>query len=247
MKARTRIPRILLEVCTDSVQGAIEAGAAGADRVELCLCLENGGVTPSIGLLREVLSLIRIPVIALVRPRSGGFVYSQLEQRVMLRDAGEALAAGASGLAVGALLPEGTPDMGFLEEIRKLMEGRELVFHRAFDRIPDMPGTLPMLASAGIDRVLTSGGKATAEEGIGMIRELVLRSGGRPVVMPGGAVSPRNIPELVRSTGCRELHGSFSSAFRQAGEDPADPLFPWGGRRTDPELIRLARRALDAL
>jgi copper homeostasis protein len=247
METPARISGIRLEVCTDSVQGAIDAGAAGADRVELCLCPEYGGLTPSIGLLREVLSLIRIPVVALLRPRAGGFIYSRAEQRVMLRDAGESLAAGASGLAVGALMPESSPDYAFLEEMRRLTSGSTLVFHRAFDRIPDMPGALPMLASAGIDRILTSGGKGTAEEGVEMIRELLLRSGGNPVVMPGGGVSPLNAADIVRVTGCRELHGSFSSAICRTGHDPTALFYPGGGRKTDPELIRLARKALEGL
>jgi copper homeostasis protein len=224
----------------------MDATAEGADRLELCSCLETGGLTPSIGLLREVISLSNIPVIALIRPRAGGFVYSRTERMVMLRDAVDSLSTGASGLAVGALLPEGAPDMGFLEEMRGLAEGQELIFHRAFDLVADMELALRNLAFAGIDRILTSGGEKTAAAGTERIRRLVELSDGIPAILPGGGVSPWNAAGIVRDTGCRQLHGSFSSTISATGIG-SSALFPGGDRRTDPELIRLAREALEGL
>jgi len=195
-----------------------------------------------------VISSCAIPVIALIRPRTGGFVYSRTEWKVMLEDAGELLSTGASGLAVGALLPDGAPDTAFLGELRglpELSEGRELVFHRAFDLVPDMAPALGILSSAGVDRILTSGGCRTAVEGAGRIRELVNRSNGKPEIMAGSGVSPWNAAGIVRDTGCRQLHGSFSSAIT-AGDD-SSALFPGSRRRTDQELIRQARTALEGL
>jgi copper homeostasis protein len=196
-----------------------------------------------------VISSCAIPVIALIRPRTGGFVYSRTERMVMQSDAGALLSAGASGLAVGALLADGAPDTGLLGELRELpelSEGRELVFHRAFDLAPDMELALVSLGSAGIDRILTSGGGSTALAGVERIRGLVALSGGIPSILPGGGVTPWNAAGIVRATGCRQLHGSFSSTISPAG-DPSSALFSGGGRRTDPELIRLARKAVEGL
>lgn len=246
MESPHRGSRILLEVCTDSVLGACDASSAGADRIELCLLPWLGGFTPSVGLLHEVLCAVELPVIALVRPAEGGFVYRPDEQGVMWRDASELLDAGAAGIATGALLPGGNPDLRFLERMRRIAEDRELVFHRAFDRIPRMEEALTGLASVGVDRILTSGGRPTALEGAERIFALRLLSGGKPALLPGGGVTPENAASIVRGTGCRELHGSFSSFVPGGGEDLQD-AFPPARRRTDPERIRLARRALGGL
>lgn len=237
--------RVLLEVCTDCLQGSVDAEASGADRIELNQCMEMGGLTPSIGLLRLVIAEVRIPVIVMVRPRAGGFVYPTSDRRVILADAVEALSAGAAGIAFGVLTADGLPDERFIREMRQVTEGSELVFHRAFDLVSDMSTGLAVLASTGVDRVLTSGGGRTALEGLGRIGELVRRSGGRPLVMPGGGVTPENAVRIVLGSGCREIHGSFSSPAADAMDGGG--LFEGGGRRTDHILVERTRRVLDGL
>jgi len=223
----------------------VDAEAAGADRIELNQCMDMGGLTPSIGLLRSVIREVSLPVISMVRPRPGGFVYSSTQFRVMLTDAAEALSAGAAGIAFGALTPDGDPDEKMLHEMRRVTEGCELVFHRAFDLVRDMEAALALLASAGVDRVLTSGGRTTAEEGVLRIAGLVRISGGKPRLMPGGGVNPGNVRMLVLTSGCRDIHGSFSSRTVPAPDGRS--MFAGGDRMTDPILVERTRRVLDGL
>jgi len=228
----------------DSPEGACAAAGAGAGRIELSVGLEVGGLTPSSGLLREVLASARTPVIALIRPVPGGFVYGEAVRRVIRTDTADALAAGAAGIAVGALLPDGAPDCAFMEELRRIAEGSELVFHRAFDRISDKEAALPRLASAGVDRILTSGGAPSALSGVATLRRLVRLCGTGSEILPGGGITPENAAAIVRGTGCRALHGSFSA--RVSDGEPPDP-FPGGGRRTDPEQVRRTVEVLRGL
>lgn len=238
--------RVLLEVCTDSISGSVAAFEAGADRIELNSAMENGGLTPSIGLIREVIGLVDIPVVVMIRPRPGGFVYSRDSIHAMVRDTAEALHAGASGVAMGFLTAEGSPDLAPLEEMRRLTEGRELVFHRAFDLIPDGPAALEALISTGVDRLLTSGGAPDALQGAPVLSDLVRRAGGRLEVMPGSGITPVNAAEIVRLTGCREIHGSFT---RRVDVPPArGPVsFPPSARETDSAAIISVKRNLDAI
>ena len=229
--------RILLEVCTDSISGSVAAFEAGADRIELNSAMETGGLTPSIGLIREVIGLVDIPVMVMIRPRPGGFAYSEDCLSVMMIDAVEALDAGAAGIAIGLLTGEGSPDTPLLEEMRRLTEGRDLVFHRAFDLVPDRSAALEVLISTGVDRLLTSGGATDALQGAPVLADLVSRAGGRLAVMPGAGITPGNAAEIVRLTGCSELHGSFSVPV--ANPDFDTPVrFPGAPRKTDAETIR---------
>ncbi len=135
-------PRITLEICTASAEDCAVAEQSGADRVELNCALMLGGLTPSFGALREARAAIRIPLIAMIRPRAGGFCYSASDFKVMQRDVEAALAEAADGIAFGILTPNGTIDLERCRQIMKLAAGRQLVFHRAFDVVPE-PLTVP--------------------------------------------------------------------------------------------------------
>ena len=154
--------RFLLEVCIASPRDALEASRAGADRLELNSALELGGLTPSAGLVGEVLRVTDLPVIAMVRPRAGGFCYDAEEQRVMLRDAEALLEQGVAGIAFGALTPAREIDQPFCRELVRLAGQAETVFHRAFDVIDDARTAARCLVDLHVTRLLTSGQAAAA-------------------------------------------------------------------------------------
>src|SRR6266540_2840215 len=180
---------ILLEVIVSSLDDARAAAAGGADRFELCSALALGGLTPSLGLLAAIKAELPQPVVFMVRPREGGMAYTEAEYAVMERDAVLALEAGADGLVFGFLTPEGAVDVSrchrFLARIAGVGRPRsQLVFHRAFDVVPDPSVALEQLIDLGITRVLTSGQAPRALEGLPVIRRLVEQAAGRIEVLP---------------------------------------------------------------
>ena len=233
---------IQIEVCIASVDDAVAACRGGADRVELNLGLELGGLTPSVGLLEEVKQAINIPVVAMVRPTPGGFGYTPPELRLMMRDAEMLLAAGADGIVSGVLREDGTLHDDFWLALKKLAGDRDLIFHRALDIVPNPSSLLPRLIDLGTTRVLTSGGRDTAWEGREKIAEMQQTFGDRIEILPGSGISPDNAVLLVRSTGCTQIHGSFS---RLHEENYSGWLRDYRSRRTCPELVAATRKALD--
>jgi copper homeostasis protein len=199
---------MLYEVCVDSVEGALAAQNAGAQRIELCDNLVEGGTTPSLGMLQLAREKVSIGVNVLIRPRGGDFCCSELEFEIMRRDIQAAKAAGADGVVLGLLLPDGSID---LERTRRLLEiARPLpvTFHRAFDlcRAPD--DALECLAALGVARILTSGQKKSALEGADCIARLVARAGKRLIILAGGGINAGNLSALVAATGIQECHFS---------------------------------------
>ncbi|KAI8465368.1 MAG: copper homeostasis protein CutC [Monoraphidium minutum] len=199
---------ITVEICVDSVQGCVAAAAAGAQRVELCASLVEGGVTPSHGTIKLARRALcgGTKLIVLVRPRGGDFCYSQSELEVMLEDVRACAALGADGVVSGCLTAKGDVDEPgtrlLLAEARRL--GLDFTFHRAFDLSRDLSDALEQLAALGVPRVLTSGGRATALEGAEAIAGLVRQSEGRVSVLAGGGVRAANVGELLRRSGVAE-------------------------------------------
>jgi copper homeostasis protein len=195
------------EICIDSADAAVAAEQGGADRVELCYALFDGGLTPSIGTVETAVnSVSRIRVHVIVRPRPGDFIYSPREVETMVRDVRAAVAAGAHGIVIGALTAEGDID---IEATRRLIEAAgdaSITFHRAFDMVRDPFGALEQLVELGVHRVLTSGQESSVLEGAPLIAELVKRAGDRIVVMAGGGINERNIARILDETGVGELH-----------------------------------------
>jgi copper homeostasis protein len=206
MERPSRQSDVLIEVCAGSVADVAAAMAVGADRIELCAALELGGVTPSMGMVEAALEASCLPIIAMLRPRAGGFCYDGDEFKVMLRDATRFLDLGVAGVAFGVLDRRQRVDIPRAREIIDLVKPREAVFHRAFDFAADRPADLTALIEIGCTRVLTSGGQATAGEGINALRELVNLGGSRIEIMPGGGIRVDNISEIVRQTNCRQIH-----------------------------------------
>ena len=190
----------------DSVASSVAAEKGGAVRLELCDALFDGGTTPSAGMIAACKAAVSIPVFVIIRPRGGGFVYSDSERDVMRRDVSTARELGADGVVIGGLRPDSTVDVELVQML--VEEARELpvTFHRAFDFTPDLVKSLESLADAGVQRVLTSGGAPTAAEGANVIADLVQQAGRRLVVMAGGGVREENVRSLVSVSGVREVH-----------------------------------------
>jgi copper homeostasis protein len=226
---------VLLEICCGSIDDAIQAEKGGADRVELCSALFLGGLTPSIGTIQEAKKRLKIPVMAMVRPRSGGFCYTEAEIATMERDAEAAIDSGAEGVVFGVLEDDGKIDVKRTKRMRQLIGKRQAVFHRAFDVTPDPFKALDQLVDLGITRVLTSGQKDTVPEGVELIAELIERAGRRIEILPGGGgLRPFNMREIVERTGCRQVHMTAWGAVRDSSTQ-ARPEVTFGGALRPPE------------
>ncbi|MFD0743435.1 copper homeostasis protein CutC [Phytohabitans flavus] len=194
------------EVCVDDVEGVLAAQAAGADRVELCAALSEGGLTPSAGAIAEALDSTTIAVNVLIRPRGGDFIYDRHEIRAMRRDIEAVAAAGAHGVVIGALTADGDVDTAVCRQLIADAGGLSVTFHRAFDMARLPREALAAIADLGIDRLLTSGQEATALDGAPLIADLVAAAGDRLAVMPGGGVTASNVRRLRDLTGAGEVH-----------------------------------------
>ncbi len=232
----------VLEVCVASVSDALEAVAGGADRLELNSALELGGLTPSVGMLIEVRQAVSVPVIVMIRPRGAGFCYSASEHRVMLRDADKLLEQGADGIALGAFAGIGEIDPAVSQQFVTLAGARTTVFHRAFDLLSDPRRALDQLSELGFTRVMTSGQAASALAGAELIASLQREYGHRIEILPAAGIGPENAGQLLRKTGCQQLHGSF----RKYLSDGAGPVAESRYGVTDRELVAATRRAVDS-
>ncbi|MFA7543738.1 MAG: copper homeostasis protein CutC [Candidatus Cloacimonadaceae bacterium] len=199
---------MLLEVCVDSLESALIAQEAGADRIELCSALELGGLTPSAGLIRRVRAALDIDIHVLIRCRAGDFCYTDAEIETMLYDADYAKSCGVNGVVFGALNPDGEIDTHSLGLIRAACEPLSITFHRAFDFCPKPLDRLESLIEQKIDRVLTSGAYPSALEGVMKLAKLHNQAAGRIRILAGGGINSQNALELVEKSGVQELHFS---------------------------------------
>lgn len=209
--------RIVLEVCTDSAAGARAAEEGGAQRVELCAALGEGGITPSAGAIAAARGATTLDLVVMIRPRGGDFLYGEDELAVMERDIDTARDLGANGVAFGVLDAGGSVDTERTARLIARARPLDVVFHRAFDVTRDAREALAKLVELGVDRVLTSGRAATVPEGLPLIRELVEEAAGDIVVVPAGGVREHNIREVIAETGAGEIHFT-------AGETSASPM-----------------------
>ncbi|HEY2378080.1 MAG TPA: copper homeostasis protein CutC [Gemmatimonadaceae bacterium] len=213
-------PSVLVEACVDSVASSLAAERGGARRLELCDALFDGGTTPSAGMIAACKETVSIPVVVMIRPRGGGFVYSDAERDVMRRDVVVARELGADGVVIGGLHRDGTVDLALVRLLVEAAQELPVTFHRAFDLTPSLAESLASLADAGIERVLTAGGASTAAEGATALADLVRRAGSRIVVMAGGGVREENVRTLVETSGVREVHVRLTRR-RHGGEVPS--------------------------
>ncbi|MCD7098712.1 copper homeostasis protein CutC [Stenotrophomonas sp. MMGLT7] len=200
--------RPLLEVAAGSLASALAAQAGGADRVELCDNLGEGGTTPSYGTLAIARDRLKIPLYVLIRPRAGDFLYSHDEAEAMLRDIETCVQLGCDGVVIGALHADGTPDLPLCHKLVSAAGTLGVTFHRAFDASRDLAQSLEEVIALGCERVLTSGGRADAWSGREAIAQLVRQARGRIRVMAGAGVTPLNAVALAAATGVAEVHAS---------------------------------------
>jgi copper homeostasis protein len=232
---------VVLEACVTSVADAVFAVKNGAQRLELNVGIELGGLTPTVGLLGQVKEAVDVPVLVMVRPRAGGFCYSPSEKRLMVRDAHALLDLGADGIVTGGVSADGGIDHRLIESLRDICLDAELVFHRAFDLLQKQSDGIEELIALRVDRVLTSGCEATALEGSACIAELLRSANGRIEILPGGGVCSKTVGELLKKTGCTQVHGTF----KVLQSDPAGSVCSGSYPSLDPAEVRAVREALD--
>lgn len=198
---------MIKEACVENISEAIEAERNGADRVELCENLAVGGTTPSYGTIKYCKRNLNIPFMAMIRPRGGNFVYSDLELEIMKEDIQVCKLLGADGVVFGLLTNENKID---IEKTRALVEyarPMQVTFHKAFDEVEDPVQELEKLIDCGVDRILTSGTKATAAEGKDILNELIVAAKGRVKIIVAGKVLKDNLAELKKNINATEFHG----------------------------------------
>lgn len=202
-----------IEICANSVESAVKAQQAGAYRVELCAGIPEGGTTPSFGeirMARQLLHQTKLHVI--IRPRGGDFLYSPIEQEIMLHNIKVARQLGADGVVFGCLTAEGDVDVPLMKKLMNGVGEMSVTFHRAFDMCSNPKEALEQIIDLGIDRILTSGQEETAEKGIPLLKELVELADDRIIIMPGCGVNAGNIRQIAEETGTSEFHFSGRSA-----------------------------------
>ena len=221
---------MILEIAIDCLPDALSAVSHGADRLEVCSRLDLSGLTPSEALVRTLRRDTQVPLFVMIRPRGGDFIYSEEEFVEMERQIDNAKSWGVHGLVFGILRSDQTIDIERTRALVRLSAPLPVTFHRAFDRCPDLEVSAHALAEAGVKRILTSGGKASAEEGMVKLKEMVewsndVQVGSRQVlagrvqerliILPGGGVRPGNIRRILEFTGATEIH---SAARNEVGK-----------------------------
>jgi copper homeostasis protein len=207
----------LIEAAVETLDAALIAERAGADRIELCDNLAEGGTTPGSALIAAVTARTRLPVFVMIRPRAGDFVYSDSEYEMMARDIEQARATGVAGIVTGLLTSDGQVD---IERTRALVVSAgelPVTFHRAIDRAVNLPTAIEHAIEAGARRVLTSGGAATALEGVNVIAALVNQAGKRISIVVGGGVREHNVRTVIARTGVREVHARLVDEAQMRG------------------------------
>ena len=202
-----------IEICANSVESAAKAQEGGAYRVELCAGIPEGGTTPSFGeirMARQLLQQTKLHVI--IRPRGGDFLYTQLEQEIMLHDIKVARQLGADGVVFGCLTAEGNVDVPAMKKLMNAVGDMSVTFHRAFDMCRNPMEALEDIIELGCHRILTSGQEANAPAGTALLKELIEKADGRIIIMPGCGVKPSNLLQLAEETGAYEFHFSGRSS-----------------------------------
>lgn len=238
-----------IEICANSVESAIKAQEGGAYRVELCAGIPEGGTTPPFGdmrMARQMLHQTKLHVI--IRPRGGDFLYSPLEQEIMLHDIKVARQLGADGVVFGCLTAEGDVDMVAMKKLMNAVGDMNVTFHRAFDMCKDPFIALEQIIELGCTRILTSGQESNAVKGIPLLKELVKQADGRIIIMPGCGVNPENIKQIAEETNATEFHFSGRSSY-ESDMIFRNPKVSMGGTVkieeyqrdiTNPEIVKAA-------
>ncbi len=228
----------IIEVCIDSLESGLNAQIGGADRVELCDNLYEGGTTPSIGMVKVMREKLHINLNVIIRPRGGDFLYSTNEFEVMKANILDMKDTGIDGVVIGLLLPNGEVDIERTKELVKLANPLSVTFHRAFDVTADPFKALGAIISTGAHRILTAGQQNLAPDGIELIKKMVRYADGRIIIMPGAGIDKNNIAEIAGNTGVVECHITARSISESRMKYKKDGIF-MGGLPQIPEFTRL--------
>ncbi len=201
---------LIREVCVGSYREALQAAAAGAERIELCDNLADGGTTPGPGTLQMTRAALSLPIHVIIRPRGGSFHYSADEVAIQCYDIAYCRELGFEGVVLGALDAEGHLDMAVMTQLLSQAAGMAVTFHMAFDALPreEQFAAIDWLAAAGVSRILTRGGPGSAPDNLEHLRALIAYAADRLIILPGGGINRDNLDAVARATGARELHGS---------------------------------------
>lgn len=219
---------IKIEVCANSLESALNAQKGGADRVELCSNLYEGGTTPSAGEISLARELLQIDLNVLIRPRGGDFLYSKNEIEIIKRDIVNCKNIGVDGVVIGFLKPDGSIDIELTQEITDLARPMTVTFHRAFDMCKNPEEALEELIEIGVDRALTSGAENKAIQGAELLNKLVKQASNRIIIMPGSGIRASNISELIQKTGAVEFHVSERQSISSKMIFKRDHIFMGG-------------------
>ena len=243
-KSVRKAEMIKLEICIDSVESAVASQRGGADRVELCGSLIEGGTTPSAGMIAETRERIGIGLQVMIRPRGGDFLFSEEEHAVMKREVKTAKDLGADGVVIGCLLADGTVDVEASKALIELARPLNVTFHRAFDMTRDPIEALHTLIELGVDRILTSGQEPTVLEGAELIAKLREKAGDDVIILPGGGVTLRNLSKCVERTGVSEIHVGTRRPINSGMTFRNERVY-MGGELRPPEYERLVASSDD--
>lgn len=214
--------KVIVEICAPSIQSAINADLAGADRIELCQNLNEGGTTPSFGAIHYCVNHLKLKTNVLIRPRAGDFCYNDAEFETIKEDIVQCKSLGVNGVVVGFLNPDLTIDVDKTREIVKLADPMEVTFHRAFDICNNHEIALEQIIDCGCKTLLTSGTKKTAYEGIAIIKEMVQQAGGRIKILAGSGIHFQNAEEIIYQTGVEEIHSSCTGFLKNKPDEVSD-------------------------
>ena len=201
---------LIIENCAGDVPSCLEAERGRASRIELCAALSEGGTTPSYGTVATALRHCNLPIIPIIRPRSGDFLYTETEIDVMLEDIRVLRRLGVAGFSLGALTPDGDLDEELCRRLIREAEGLPITLHRAFDRAASLETTLEQAVAVGFACILTSGGTPSSLDSLDQIRSLVEQADGRISIMAGSGITADNARHVVESTGVSAIHGTFA-------------------------------------
>lgn len=200
---------MIKEACVESLIDALEAEKRGADRIELCDNLSQGGTTPSYGTIKVALSTLKIPVFPIIRPRGGDFCYTPAEIEVIKEDIKVCKSLGAKGVVLGLLTKDKKIDFEVLSQLVELAKPMEVTFHKAIDELEDPTLVIDDLINLGVKRILSSGTKPTALEGKDMLNKMIEKAGDRLTIVVAGKVTKENLPEISSLIPSKEYHGKI--------------------------------------
>ncbi len=222
---------VIFEVCAETMEACIAARNGGADRIELCSALSEGGLTPSHGFLREAVAQSGLPIHAMVRPRGGSFVYTAAEVEIMREDILHMKDLGVAGVVLGVLHPDGSVDVAVTKELVELASPMQATFHRAFDSAPSLSQALEDVIATGCDRVLTSGGEDDVNTGAASLAALVEQAAGRIEIAVGGGLRLVDAARLANFIGARHFHASLRQREASSKVEDASIERPMGEDR----------------